>query len=183
MSDRNPVYVVDKIGEVVSSTNDALKEDPTSYLSTSARILNYIYGDNDEINKQMQLLSQGKDSKQKRFPLVALILPLKIIDGELWEVPLLKIVIATETDENILFPKRYEQSFKPILYPVYYELITQLSYRTVESDPQAFRASVTEVPKYIPVVQQNKTDGILNTIVDALVIEIQNIKFFSPFNC
>jgi hypothetical protein len=180
---RNPVYVVDKIGEVVSATEAALKEDPSSYLSTSARVLNYIYGDNDEINKQMQLLSQGKDSKQKRFPLVALILPLRVIDSELWEVPLIKIVIATETNENLLFPARYEQSFKPILYPIYYELITQLSYRTVASDPQAIKPAITEVPRYVPVVQQNKSDGIVNTIVDALVIEISNTKFFSPFNC
>jgi hypothetical protein len=183
MSNRNPIYVVDIIGAVVSATEAALKEDPTSYLSTSSRVLNYIYGDNDEINKQMQLLSQGKDSKSKKFPLVALILPLKIIDGEYWQVPMMKLVIATETDGGLLFPDRYTQSFKPVLYPVYYELITQLTYKSNQSDPANFPPSVTEVPKYVPTVQKDKTDGIVNTIVDALVIEIPNTKFFSPLNC
>lgn len=183
MTTRNPVYVVDIIGEVVTATDAALKEDDTSYLSTSGRTLNYIYGDNDEINKQMQLLSNGSGlSKIKKFPLVALILPLRINDGEMWQVPLMKLVIATETDANLLFPARYEQSFKPILYPIYYELMEQLTRKTVAGDPQAIAPDITEVPKYVPVVQKEKVDGIANTIVDALVIEINN-SFFSPLNC
>jgi hypothetical protein len=180
---RNPVYIVDIIGTVVSDTDVSLKEDPASYLTLSGKTLNYIYGDNDEINKQMQLLSQGTNSKAKRFPLIALILPLKIKDGELWEVPNMKIVIATETNADLLFPDRYKQSFKPILYPIYYELMEQLMHRTVDSDIQAMGPSITEVPKYVPVIQKEKVDGIVNTIVDALVVEISKTLIFSPFNC
>jgi hypothetical protein len=180
---RNPVYIVDIIGSVVTAADASLKEDLASYLSTSGKTINYIYGDNDEINKQMQLLSQGTNSKAKRFPLIALIMPIKIVDGELWQVPLMKLVIATETNADLLFPDRYEQSFKPILYPIYYELMEQLMRKTVQSDIQAVEPSVTEVPKYVPVAEGNKKDGIVNTIVDALVIEISTALIFSPFNC
>lgn len=183
MTSRNPVYVVDIIESVVSATDAALKEDAESYLSTSGKTLNYIYGDNDEINKQMQLLSQGTNSKAKRFPLIALIMPIKINDGELWEVPNMKLVIATETNAELLFPDRYEQSFKPILYPIYYELMEQLMRTSVQSDIQAVKPSVTEVPRYVPTEQAKKIDGIVNTIVDALVVEISSTLFFSPFNC
>ena len=179
MFDLNPIYVVDIIGTVVSATDTELKTDPASYLSTSGKTLNYIYGDRDEINKQLQLLSQGNNSKLTKYPLIALVMPFPEVNAELLEVTLPRVIIATVTPQTLLFPDRYEQFFKPVLYPVYYEFLNQLTHVTVESDPATYSFTKMDVPRVVP----NEKEGLTNDYVDAIVISNLKIKIFTPLNC
>lgn len=177
--ERDPSYIVDIIGAVVTATNTELKSDPASYLSTSGRNINYIYGDRDEINKQMQLLSQGIETKKTKYPLIALVMPFAETEGELLQVTIDRLIIATVTPQNMLFPERYEQFFKPVLYPILYEFLKQLTYKTVESDWLTYPFTKMDIPKVVP----SEKDGLVNDFVDAIVLQDLRFKIFSPFNC
>lgn len=179
MFDLNPIYVVDIIGTVIAATDAELKLDPASYLITAGKTINYIYGDRDEINKQLQLLSQGSNSKNTKYPLIALIMPFTEVNAELLEVTLPRLIIATVTPQTLLFPDRYEEFFKPVLYPVFYEFLDQLTHVTVENDPANFSFTKMDVPRVVP----NEKDGLTNDYVDAIVISNLKFKIFSPLNC
>lgn len=162
-----PVYIVDIIGSAVANTNTVLRSDASSYLSVSDRNIQYIFGDQEEINKQLQLLSQGTESKITKYPLIALVMPFpETIGGEYLRVDIERMFFATVTGKDELFGTRYVNYFKPVLYPIYYEFFNQLSHFTVEGDPNTIYRKKTDVPRVVP----SGSDGLTNDYVDAIVV-------------
>lgn len=134
MMDKAPVYIVDIIGEAVAATDAALFADNASNaVKTAGRHINYLYGRGDQILTKLL----GKDSsptlKNFKYPLIALIQDFgeeRGGTGYYAAVRLPSILICTSTNSTDDVPKRYNQTFKPILYPIYYELLNQLARNT-----------------------------------------------------
>lgn len=115
---RKPIYVVDIIGEVVESTAKKLGD-----------ALHYQFGSYKEIANTMETREHNQRLKYKRYPLVALFqdfAEIREAEGGIYGKVSLNLIIATSSSSNDKSEQRYINTFKPILYPIYYELIRQI---------------------------------------------------------
>lgn len=119
-----PVYVTDIIGEVISAADAVL-------FPLLGKHINYTYGRSVQVLRKLQDLTESVKvaDRASKYPLIALIQDFpERRGGEYYgTVTFPRIIIATLTNSNDDPPKRYDQTFKPILYPIYYEFIRQLS--------------------------------------------------------
>ena len=122
-----PVYVQDIIGEIVCRVNDVLIDKLRSYDPTIDAI-NYQYGEYKEVFGT--LVEQGKiDGGARKYPLVWLWMPIVLSHGDtlgIEEVSPLRIIIARWGNNTDKTDERYCNNFKPVLYPIYLELMNQL---------------------------------------------------------
>lgn len=161
-----PLYVVDIIGEVVAATDAVL-------FPTLNRHINYLYGRSTQILTELQKMAGAASTKGLRYPLVALFedFPQQTGNsGYYAEIKVPKISIAMLTDFNDSPEKRYPKTFKPVLYPICFEFLRQLTRHKniVGNDPAAFSKYLWERPGTQP------EGGNLNDYLDA--IELQNLQ-------
>jgi len=113
---KQPVYIVDIIGECVSK------------IVISGIAVKYTYGRQVQILEELQRVNNNSKLK---YPLIALYQDFPENrggrTGYYAEVIIPRIVISCLTVSTDPVPKRYEQTFKPILYPIYYEFLNQIS--------------------------------------------------------
>lgn len=120
-------YLVDDIGTVVTAMrSQAVKlwdENPSSPVATTPY---YLYGHRMEINKELLAKDKSKTLKYQKYPLVALRMdfPEEHRNG-LIEFTL-NMAILQKTDENYNTAQRYENVFKPVLYPLLESFWVQL---------------------------------------------------------
>lgn len=161
-----PLYIVDVMSNAADNTNTEIRKDESSYLFVNNKNIQFIYGDRDEINKRLQLLSSGK------YPLIALVMPFKEeVGGEYLNVVIDSLIFATVTGQSELFSTRYANYFKPVLYPIYYEFFNQLSHFTVEGDPNSIKREKMDIPR----IEPSTSEGFTNDFVDAIVVS--NLNF------
>lgn len=166
-----PIYVVDVIGEVVAAADAVL------FPTLNKHIL-YEYGRSIQILQDLTRLNGAisADKKQK-YPLFALFqdFPEDSGTGYYCVVKFPKISIATLTQSTNPPPKRYAETFKPILYPIYLEFLNQLGRHKniVGNDPGAFPHIKWDRPGTQPAAEPSKGSN-FNDYVDA--IEIQNLQ-------
>jgi hypothetical protein len=115
-------YIPDRIGEVVSKVDEVLS---TQYDFN----VNYDWGhDLPVINN---LSRKDKDiSRPKKYPLVWFVMNFKESMGNIGVYARLtgiRIYIMTSTKVNYTMKERRDNTFLPILYPIYAELIKQFS--------------------------------------------------------
>ena len=118
-----PIYIVDIFSDIVKAVDSAL-------YSTIGRHIFYQYGSSLQILDQLVQLNGGTTSKTQRFPLIALFQPFDEAmggNGYYTKLTIPKLVIAALTKPEISVPKRYSETFKPLLYPIYYELLNQIT--------------------------------------------------------
>jgi len=156
-------YIVDIFTTIVANVSTEL-----------GYTVNYLYGHPVEIISQLQEMSKGTN-KANRFPVVCLFQDFdeKLGAGQLTEVSL-NIVIANLTDPKYVAPQRYAKNFKPYLYPIYDELLYQISNTFSVAD--------------MSMIEHTKTDRLFwgksalygnegNTFSDFLdAIELTNLK-------
>jgi hypothetical protein len=168
-----PLYIVDIIGEVVQATDAVL-------FPTLHKHILYTYGRSIQILNKLQILNQGvkAETKNGKYPLFALFQDFPEdnsgSNGYYCTVRFPKISIATltkSTDQPIV---RYDQTFKPILYPIYREFLRQLMRHKniVGNDPDAIPHIKWDRPGTQP--EGDKMASNFNDYVDA--IEIQNLQ-------
>jgi hypothetical protein len=180
---RAPIYVVDEIGTVVSAV-DAL---------TSVSIgkhINYMYGHPLEIINRLQLLTNSVDQKQRasKYPLVALFQDFEEQVGKepgVYSEVSLHMIIANITEPQFITEQRYEKNFKPVLYPIYQELLRQIA----SPSQKLFFVEDEEL------IQHTKIDRVywgkqglyggtanpFNDFLDCIEIKDLRIKFFNEY--
>jgi hypothetical protein len=117
MIDRN--YFIDIFADIVNEVRKIY--DPSGLEKPY-----FMYGHPIDITKQLQLKDLDEDQKIKRYPLVCLLLDLQEKHGinsnyEYSVSP--TVLILAETDPNYTSEQRTVSTFKPILYPIFIELI------------------------------------------------------------
>lgn len=172
-----PIYIVDVIGEVATAADAVL------YPTLNKHIL-YTYGRSIQILKKLQSLNDAiaQTTKDGKYPLLALFqdFPEDIgTSGYYCTVRLPKISIATLTQCTDDPVKRYATTFKPILYPIYLEILNQLARHPniIGNDPRAFVHRKWDRPGTQPEGQN------LNDYVDAIEIEGLQLTFKQVIKC
>jgi hypothetical protein len=162
-----PVLIVDIFKDIVSKVDTAL-------YPTLGKHIFYQYGSSLQILDKLVQMNNGIASKGQRFPLVALFQPFSEghgTDGYYTDLSIPKIVIATLTNGSDNVSTRYDLTFKPLLYPIYYELLNQiaLSNWVVDQDPKMIEHTKVDNPGSPPPKGTS-----FDEFVDA--IEIYNLK-------
>lgn len=124
MTTIEPLYVVDVIRDVVAAVNASFASD------NIALVVRYTFGRAPQILEELQKINGGMDKSQRKYPLIAVYqdFPEKRGIGYYGIATLPKVVIATLTRSTDPPTVRYDQTFRPILYPVYYEFLKQLAF-------------------------------------------------------
>jgi hypothetical protein len=175
-----PLYIVEIIGEVVAAADAVL------FPTLNKHIL-YTYGRSIQILTQLQLLNEGikQTTKDSKYPLFALFQDFPEITntGYYCTVKFPKISIATLTNSTDDVPKRYAQTFKPILYPIYQEFFRQLGRHKniVGNDPGAFNHIKWDRPGTQP--EGDGKGSNFNDYVDAIEIQNLELTFKQVKNC
>lgn len=172
MKKAEPLYIVDIIGEIVNAADAVL------YPTLQRHIL-YQYGRSIQIQKKLQELNNGiiPEIKNSKYPLFALFqdFPESFSTGYYCTVTFPKIVIAVLTTSTDDPPKRYSQTFKPVLYPIWDEFLRQAvrHKNVVGNDPGIISHTKWDRPGTQPAADPSKGSN-FNDFVDA--IEIQNLQ-------
>jgi hypothetical protein len=111
-------YITDIVGEVVTATATALSNS-----------IHYEFGDMNEVVMLLSKMSLYKQSAEKKYPLVAMFTDIPENRGRAThiqsEITIPSIIIATFTSQKYTAKERMEKSIKPILQPIYDELLKQ----------------------------------------------------------
>lgn len=167
-----PLYIVDIIGEVVAAVDAAL------FATLNKHIL-YEYGRSIQIITILQNKNNGISAQTKgnKYPLVALFQDFPETHNTFYSVTVKfpKISIAALCQQTDLPAKRYDNNFKPLLYPIYEQFFIQLAKNknvVGTGDPDAFPHIKWDRPGTQPATDDKKAN--FNDFVDA--IEIQNLE-------
>ena len=135
--------------------------------------INYIYGRPDEINKEIQEMSAGISTKLEKHPLVGLFEPINIVhpkDGKYPYANGVEIIIAMPTSKEKTSYEREQQNVKPILMPLYKELMAQIAKRPMIVAPNP-KADLGHTKTVI------KGSVFFNDYVDCIQIKDLTLKF------
>lgn len=123
-----PVYIVDIFGSVVEAVSAAMLPTLQAYDSAITGV-HYLHGHPVEIIETLTQRDKSDTWRYKKYPLVALFQDFPEshngqigIDNE----ATLHIVIAYSSIATYKSPERYAKKFKPVLYPIYLELMNQI---------------------------------------------------------
>jgi len=164
----NPPYIlVDELETVVTAVKTAL----------NLSVLNYQYGYVTELNETLNEYNKEAEFRPLKFPLVWLAqpFPVKRDSFEYFGRATLDIFIFNRTDVNLKAVDRMTNNFKPTIYPVYRELIEQLSMHTafMNEDDQAIRHETTD-RYYWDGINQTMTDIVDWMYIKGIEITIKN---------
>jgi hypothetical protein len=126
-------------------------------------VLNYQYGYVTELNETLNEYSKTPAFKALKFPLVWLAQPFTITHGDYncFGKAKVDVFIFNRTDANLKAADRMTNNFKPVIYPIYEQLIEQISEHAafMEQDNEAIKHETTD--RYF-------WDGINPTITDVV---------------
>jgi hypothetical protein len=178
-----PLYIVEMIGEVVAATDAALFADTaTNTVKTAGKHLNYLYGRGDQIVSKLLSKDSAPTLKNYKYPLIALVQDFPEDDNRetnaYHATTLPSIIICTLTKGTDEVPKRYEQTFKPILYVIYKEFMKQLARHPANAgslDPATIPHLRYDRPGAAPDPKSDFTD-----YLD--IIELTNVEIYFTDN-
>lgn len=90
--------------------------------------VHYEYGHYTDIQERLITYSQSNEKKTDRYPLIAVFEDDKVTHRQrgMYGNAGMKIIILAATSNSITRVQREERTFKPILYPIYEELLSQI---------------------------------------------------------
>lgn len=167
------IYVVDLIKQVVTDTNTAVIAELKAY-NALIQAINFVPGTEGEINEVLTLMSQQGSTDGKQWPLFALLFSFREQHGQIVGVDNtadLNIIIARRGNNTDKTPARYNNNFRPVLYPIYLEFLNQLYLSPV---------FITNTPDYIPhekwdfpYYNAERDTNVFNSYVDAIQVKIK----------
>lgn len=195
MRAKPPVYVVDVIGEVVDAVSaeilTTIQDNQREIFDGKTDIvsIDYQYGHRLELIETLSQMSQSKTEKYHKYPLVYLV---QDFPEDLGRAPgiyadvVLTIIVAHGTQQGSKITKRMEQVFKPVLYPIFQELCTQLFKHPqihVQS-PSSIQMRKWDRSRWGRVeVSTGNTANKLSDFVDAIELEQLRLKIKYPSAC
>lgn len=156
------VFIVDIFSDVVSKTATEL-----------GIYINYVYGDVVDIIKNLKDKDNSITQKDKKYVLLALYMPFierRGVTGLYADVSVRRITIATLTNSDDEPMTRYQNTFKPVLYPVYESFLSNFAqnHHISSKDPNTIVHTKVDVLGVVPI------SGI-NDFVDC--INLDNLQF------
>lgn len=163
---------VNVMADIVAKVSAAVTPQLTAYDSTIIGV-NYLYGPPKQIIKTLQGWN-GTSKANAKYPIVALFQPFDEIKGgrpDLDGIDKVRIIIGRQSQPEWLTDYRYEVNFDPVLYPIYDELIKQLSYASATAS-QANK--IPHIKVDWPYWDNGQDENPFNDWLD--VIEIKEMK-------
>lgn len=164
--------IVEAFEEVVNDVNCFLNIGKT---------VNYKHGHLLEINNT--LVNEGKMSKTAllKYPLIMLLQPFDETVNDIAVGTSLRIIICTSTDGESKSKSRYEKTFKPVLLPIYNQLLSSLAYSKYfnwEGNLEKPPHTKTDRP-FIGVGSENKRlKYFMNDKLDAIEIKDLQLNYY-----
>lgn len=173
-----PVYIVDEFATIASKVNTAVIAQLQVFNSSFVAV-NYQYGHPLEIIKTLGEWVGSQTYEPQRYPLIALFQDFQEVKDGLPGIDstvTIHLIIANQTQPNYKAAERYANNFKPILYPVYKELLKQINYSKAFMTKGEDNLSHTKIDRLYWGNQglYGNSANIFNDYLD--VIEITNLK-------
>lgn len=136
----NPEYIlVDEMATIVTSVKTAL----------SLPVLNYQFGYVDELKNNMHKMSQDSVNAALKMPLVYFVQPFTVRrdDFRYYGKASLELFVVNKSTQDWTATERMTSNFKPVIYPITRELISQIARSKVfaESIPGKVPHKVTDL--------------------------------------
>lgn len=172
----NPPYiVVDEMAIVVAAVKAAL----------ALPELNYQYGYITELKQTLKQYSETNEFKVKKFPLIWVRQPFRIVRTPqrphvYGDIENLAVFIINETDVNWKAEERMANNFKPVIYPIYRELINQINLHPAFHF-DGYILPLEEIDRYW--WGEETDDAVLDDIVDCMQLENLGLSLNNNENC
>lgn len=194
---RLPIYVVDEIGSIVDATGASVPYWlPDGTRNRSGLTLNailsafdpniqgvfYQYGHPYEIVENMKQKDSSVSYQLKKYPVIVLFQSFDENIGQatgLYTTSQLRIAIIHHSRAEWKAKDRYEKVFKPVLYPIYLQLMDQLKASgkfIIDGDELPHTKS--DKPYY----DADKGENVANDFADAIEITDLQLRFYLK-NC
>lgn len=145
--------------------------------------LNYQYGNVKELSQTLMEMSKTQESSVKKFPLVWLVQPFTLDRGVIGfyaKAEDLRLFIATGSQANYKAAQRMAITFKPILYPIYRELLNQLDLHVATATGGIENIKHEFTDRYW---WGEEDASVLNDVVDCCVISQLELPIYNNANC
>lgn len=183
MSIVKPLYIVDIFADIVSRVENVvlstIQANETAALgSTKIQGINYQKGHKIELIQTLSQMEANASTQQQKYPMVYLVQDFTERRGrsikQYAEVNL-QIFIAHYTEATRKVDDRMTKVFKPVLYPIYYELMNQISLEPliIQADEQDIRHDKTDRLYWGTQSFGGNKEHSLNDYLDA--IEVNNL--------
>lgn len=167
-----PEYIlVDELGTIVTAVKTAL----------TLTNLNYQYGYIRELNETLLQWSKNPIDSPKKYPLIWLEQPFTIQRG----IPAyfgsvnIRLFIMMGSSKDLKAEQRMDLVYKAVIYPIYRELLNQMSMSPVFLIDSFENIQHTFEDRYFWPNQQE----VLKDIIDCSVITISNLQIANNLNC
>lgn len=166
--------ISDALRTVVGATEAAIIANPNIVWGTLPKKVYFMQGSLLEITGVLDTYTKSPTYKDKKYPLVCFIRDVKEtitqqISG-LGTSFKCRILIVTLTSQDLRADDRELKNFKPILIPIFEELIRQFEKSTLFGMPRVSDLAITKYDCYFYGTAQNNKN-IFNDRVDAIDIE------------
>lgn len=173
-----PVYIVDIFEDIVKNVSNVLIPQFQS-IDNKITGVHYEHGHPIEIIETLAQKDKMNNFIFDKYPLVALFQDFQEVYNTTVGAPNevnLHIIIARATRPEYKAKERYEENFKPFLYPIYHELKRQIllsSKFLIYSDEQIRHTKIDRLYWGSEGLYRNKKN-VFNDFLD--VIEIKNLR-------
>lgn len=159
-------YIPDDIKGLVQRTSAALN-----------RPVYYDFGHYLVVENNLILKDQSITLQNAKYPLIWLVMDFQESVGPQFIDISPSLIIATSTDVNYTMEERRDNSFLPVLYPIYYELLRQISLTSDFRMPAIGKIIHTKIDRPYWGIQSGQGNGERNMFHDYIdAIEVKNLK-------
>ena len=174
----NPPYIVtDEFTGIVAALSTVLNVPD----KLNKSVYSY-YGYVQELNESLIQLSESPNLFNKKFPLIWLAQPFTIVSdsiGVYGKIEELRIFIITDSRKEYKSKDRIANVYKPVLYPILYELFNQMGLCKAFAGYKPYQNYKITDHYYWGEDQKS----VLNDVVDTIEVRFQNIKIQNNKNC
>lgn len=174
---REPYIVVDIFRDIVANVSAKLLTQLQAH-DPKIEAVNYLHGHPIEIIETLGQKDKSATLRFQKYPLVALFQDFSEDHGTIGldSTVSLNIIIARATKPAYKADERYTENFKPVLYPIYQELLQQIVYSKAFLKYGATTLPHTKIDRlYWGREGLYKNDGnVFNDFLDC--IEIKNLQ-------
>lgn len=184
---KQPLYIVDELAAIVANVSTSLLTQLQAVNSTIEGV-QYYYGHPKEIIDTLRQKDQSMNYRFAKYPAVCLFQDFSESEGRIIGVASdvrLHIIICYSTDQNYKASERYANSFKPILYPIYYALLNEIfkSGKVLASDKDSLPHTKIDRLYWGRTGLYGNEGNIFDDFLDAIEIQDLQLKFYQPLLC
>lgn len=145
-------------------------------------VLNYQYGEVEELNETLKQWEADPVKYHLKFPLVWVAEPYQITIGEagIYGTAEVNLFVINATQKTWKAKERMENNFKPVILPIYRELLKQIGMNVAFDHPFGRVPEHKTINRYYLGENRQST---LNDVVDAMKISGMKLRISEKQNC